>query len=226
VQKMWENAAQRKLWRDDADVVGRSGSATIVAWHARLLVVRSKSSLKAFVKHNAEEVTNAQEKRQLAMGQAATPFRNAKMRLRTDDQVPRQPLSLLSCPAFIVVDVVGITTTFWSQAIIDLCLVNARNSGAHADALRGGRQEDDALWDSLCSVCGSDGDVLCCEGKVLGGQGCSNVAHLACCGLSRTPRGSWFCADCRNRRELEGGTGTPAQLPNPSPTPRMFKVKF
>lgn len=90
----------------------------------------------------------------------------------------------------------------------------------------GGRQEDDSLWDSLCSVCGTDGDVLCCEGKVLGGQGCSNVAHLSCCGLSRMPRGSWFCADCRNRRELESGMGTPAQLPIPSPTPRMFKVKF
>ena len=90
-----------------------------------------------------------------------------------------------------------------------------RTPGVAAD-----RQEDDPLWDGHCSVCGSGGDMLCCEGKVLG-QGCRNVAHLACCGLSRKPRGSWFCIDCRLRREA--GTAPAEMLATPV---RAFKVKF
>ena len=95
-QKMWDNAAQRKVWREEAEAAGQSGSATFAAWHVRVFVVRSKSSLKAFAKHNAEEVAERIQ-RQLPLGEAATPFRVAKMRMRTDEEVCRDPPLVQRC---------------------------------------------------------------------------------------------------------------------------------
>ena len=58
--------------------------------------------------------------------------------------------------------------------------------------------EDDGLVDSLCAVCNSGGEVLCCDT-------CPLVYHLDCVGLRRTPRGIWKCAKCKKPSKRGGG---------------------
>jgi hypothetical protein len=48
--------------------------------------------------------------------------------------------------------------------------------------------------DDVCSVCGvveAGATVLCCDG-----DGCQNVAHLACAGVAKAPEGDWHCKEC------------------------------
>lgn len=46
------------------------------------------------------------------------------------------------------------------------------------------------IW---CTICGLSGDVLCCDG-------CSNVVHSQCIGLSTIPDDDWFCETCLSKR--------------------------
>eukprot|EP00928_Gymnodinium_smaydae_P094924 TRINITY_DN8062_c0_g1_i1.p1 TRINITY_DN8062_c0_g1~~TRINITY_DN8062_c0_g1_i1.p1 ORF type:complete len:323 (-),score=38.88 TRINITY_DN8062_c0_g1_i1:5-904(-) len=60
--------------------------------------------------------------------------------------------------------------------------------------------EDEVYEDiSLCEICkevGDEGSLLLCDGM----HGTCNAAyHLACVGLGKVPRGSWFCPDCIER---------------------------
>jgi len=45
-----------------------------------------------------------------------------------------------------------------------------------------------------CIICGTSGDVLCCEG-------CPSVAHKACMNLENVPEGDWFCAYCMKAKD-------------------------
>ncbi|KAJ8610705.1 hypothetical protein CTAYLR_005671 [Chrysophaeum taylorii] len=51
------------------------------------------------------------------------------------------------------------------------------------------RSEEEA-----CLVCEGGGEVVICDG-------CERVAHLACVGLRRVPRGEWFCRACAESRQ-------------------------
>lgn len=42
-------------------------------------------------------------------------------------------------------------------------------------------------------VCGYIGDLLCCDG-------CPNVVHSKCIGLTEVPEGEWFCEECVQTR--------------------------
>ena len=41
---------------------------------------------------------------------------------------------------------------------------------------------------NYCVICGLGGDIMCCET-----EGCPNVAHPHCVGLTCIPEGNWFC---------------------------------
>jgi len=51
-----------------------------------------------------------------------------------------------------------------------------------------------------CTICGLSGDVLCCDG-------CSNVVHTKCVGLSEIPEGDWYCKECIDRQKAENEEG-------------------
>ena len=61
----------------------------------------------------------------------------------------------------------------------------------------GSSSDDDSSpadeWDSRCSVCHKRGDLMCCDG-------CPNVYHVKCAGLTAIPEDAWFCSDCQNDR--------------------------
>lgn len=40
-----------------------------------------------------------------------------------------------------------------------------------------------------CIICGLSGDLICCDG-------CSNVLHKSCIGVTTLPDGDWFCEEC------------------------------
>ena len=44
-----------------------------------------------------------------------------------------------------------------------------------------------------CIVCGLSGDLLCCDG-------CSNVVHPKCIGMTEIPDGDWFCEACMTKK--------------------------
>ena len=44
-------------------------------------------------------------------------------------------------------------------------------------------------WDENCAICGSGGDLLCCEF----GKSCRLSYHLSCVGLDSVPDGVWVC---------------------------------
>jgi len=44
-----------------------------------------------------------------------------------------------------------------------------------------------------CIICGLSGDLLCCDG-------CANVLHSGCIGLSKVPEGEWFCEECNTKK--------------------------
>ncbi len=53
-----------------------------------------------------------------------------------------------------------------------------------------------------CVVCGLSGDLLCCDG-------CPNVLHQDCAGLSQIPEGDWFCEACHVKKaNAEPSEGT------------------
>jgi hypothetical protein len=45
-----------------------------------------------------------------------------------------------------------------------------------------------------CIICGLSGDLLCCDG-------CANVVHSSCIGLSNVPEGEWFCEQCERKQK-------------------------
>ncbi len=57
------------------------------------------------------------------------------------------------------------------------------------------------IW---CTICGLSGDVLCCDG-------CSNVVHPKCIGLSTIPEDDWFCDACSIKRKSSDQTNPPSR---------------
>ena len=57
----------------------------------------------------------------------------------------------------------------------------------------------------VCYVCGRAGKLLCCDS-------CPKVFHLACCGLTKLPRGNWYCSYCTQKR-WDGGSPLLLLLP-------------
>jgi hypothetical protein len=52
-----------------------------------------------------------------------------------------------------------------------------------------------------CIVCGLSGDLLCCDG-------CANVVHGKCIGLTSFPEGDWFCEECLHKKLIQNGLVT------------------
>ena len=81
---------------------------------------------------------------------------------------------------------------------------------------------DDEWADWRGCVCGGSyyGEMVACEG------GCDNWFHFACVGITRLPRGEFYCEECKarraaKRRRLEAAASTPRPKPKRSaPTPR------
>ena len=53
---------------------------------------------------------------------------------------------------------------------------------------------------NYCIICGTSGDVMCCEG-----EGCPNVAHPKCAGFEATPEDDWFCEKCSRKKAVPPG---------------------
>ena len=78
--------------------------------------------------------------------------------------------------------------------------INPLPPGVHAvasDAIYGPlprpREFEEIYNADECSVCGIEGDLLCCDG-------CPRSFHRACIGLggnSKLPEGKWLCPECR-----------------------------
>jgi hypothetical protein len=51
---------------------------------------------------------------------------------------------------------------------------------------------------NYCTICGLSGDVVCCEG-------CPNVIHPHCVGLSDIPEDDWYCSKCTLKSKETGG---------------------
>merc|ERR1719401_1659970 len=43
-----------------------------------------------------------------------------------------------------------------------------------------------------CVICGYSGDLICCDG-------CPNVYHAVCLGLTDIPDNDWFCSKCSKK---------------------------
>jgi len=48
--------------------------------------------------------------------------------------------------------------------------------------------------EDTCAKCHEDGELICCET-------CPRAFHTECVGLSRVPRGDWFCDVCTKKRK-------------------------
>jgi hypothetical protein len=51
---------------------------------------------------------------------------------------------------------------------------------------------------NYCTICGLSGDVVCCEG-------CPNVIHPHCVGLSDIPEDDWYCSKCTLKSKATSG---------------------
>ncbi len=67
-----------------------------------------------------------------------------------------------------------------------------------------------AEWTGLCMVCGTEGELLCCDGR-----NCNNAMHLECAGLDEVPEGDWLCPPCTAAGRRPGAAGQVAESAPP-----------
>ena len=51
-------------------------------------------------------------------------------------------------------------------------------------------------WDDYCLICFEGGNLICCDS-------CPRTVHAACLGLSKIPKGDFYCFDCERERAKE-----------------------
>ena len=56
-----------------------------------------------------------------------------------------------------------------------------------------------------CIICGLSGDLLCCDG-------CSNVVHPSCVGISDIPEDDWYCEKCVEKKASASSTEVKANV--------------
>ena len=74
-----------------------------------------------------------------------------------------------------------------------------------------------ADWRGCIATVRTTRSMVGCDG------GCDNWFHFACVGITRLPRGEFYCEECKagaSQRRLEAAASTPGPKPGAAPTPR------
>ena len=75
---------------------------------------------------------------------------------------------------------------------------------------------DETKNEDVCRICGQGGTLLCCDG-------CPAAYRLECLGLTRVPKGDWFCPSCTEAKKKKGKGRPKISRSMPVPKPQAEK---